>query len=166
MKLLSLKVVSLTKDCVSYKVYLSFKVVTDMELAEKEPANSPQGRVDKTGKASGKRKNTLIFACSGLSNTGKLTMLAASALAFRRRDLYMAVAADKGVDVVEDAVSDGFKILALDGCKDRCATKKLDESGMKADAYLMVTELGIEKTMPSDVKPEYMEKIIQAIKDA
>lgn len=147
-------------------MHLSFKVVTDMELAEKEPANSPPGRVDKTEKASGKRKSTLVFACSGLSNTGKLTMLAASALAFRRPDLYRAVAANKGVDVVEDAVSDGFKILALDGCTDRCATKKLDESGMKADAYLMVTELGIEKTMPSDVKPDYVEKIIRAIKDA
>ncbi len=142
------------------------KVVTDMEFAEKEPANSPPSRVGETGKASGKRKNTLIFACSGLSNTGKLTMLAASALAFRRPDLYRAVAANKEVDVVEDAISDGFKILALDGCTDRCATKKLDESGMKADAYLMVTELGIKKTMPSDVKPDYVEKIIRALKEA
>jgi uncharacterized metal-binding protein len=30
---------------------------------------------------------------------------------------------------------------------------------------MMVTELGIEKTMPSDIKPEYIEKIIRAIKD-
>ena len=137
-----------------------------MESAGTEPTDSPPGRIDGTEKTLRKRKNTLIFACSGLSNTGKLTMLAASALAFRRPDLYMAVAANKGVDVVEDAVSDGFKILALDGCTDRCATKKLDESGMKADAYLMVTEFGIKKTMPSDVKPDYVEKNIRAIKDA
>jgi len=54
----------------------------------------------------------------------------------------------------------------LDGCTDRCATKKLDEAGMKADVYLMITELGIEKTKPSDVKPEHIEKIIRAIKEA
>lgn len=131
-----------------------------------EPIDSLQGRKEETKKASGKRKNTLIFACSGLSNTGKLTMQAASALAFRRPDFYRAAAAHKGVDAVEDAVSDGFKILALDGCTDRCATKKLDEAGLKADVYMMVTELGIEKTRPSDVKPEYIEKIIRAIKDA
>lgn len=137
-----------------------------MELAGKEPTDSLPDRAEGMEKASGKRKNTLIFACSGLSNTGKLTMQAASALAFRRPDFYRAAAAHKGVDEVEDAVSEGFKILALDGCTDRCATKKLNEAGMKADVYLMVTELGIEKTTPSDVKPEYIEKIIKAIKDA
>jgi uncharacterized metal-binding protein len=112
-----------------------------------------------------KRKNTLIFACSGLSNTGKLTMQAASALVFRRPDTYRALAASKGVEDVEDAISEGFRILALDGCSDRCAAKKLDEAGLKADIYIMVTELGIEKTNPSDLKPEYIEKIIRAIKE-
>lgn len=137
-----------------------------MESTGAESVNSLPGKADETKKTSGKRKSTLIFACSGLSNTGKLTMQAASALAFRRPDLYRAAAAHKGVDAVEDAVSDGFKILALDGCSDRCATKKLDEAGMKADVYLMVTELGVEKTRPSDVKPEYVEKIVRAIKEA
>lgn len=116
--------------------------------------------------ASGRRKNTLIFACSGLSNTGKLTMQAASTLAFMRPDVYRAAAAHKGIDAVEDAASEGFRILVLDGCIDRCATKKLDEAGMRADIYMVVTELGIEKTRPSDVKPEYVETIIRAVKEA
>ncbi|WP_011305179.1 putative zinc-binding protein [Methanosarcina barkeri] len=137
-----------------------------MESAGTESINSLPGKTDEMKKSSGKRKSTLIFACSGLSNTGKLTMQAASTLAFRRPNLYRAAAAHKGVDAVEDAVSDGFKIIALDGCTDRCATKKLDEAGMKADVYLMVTELGIEKTRSSDVKPEYVEKIVRAIKEA
>lgn len=123
-------------------------------------------KANETEKPSGRRKNTVIFACSGLSNTGKLTMLAASALAFRRPDMYRAVAAQKGIDDVEDAVSEGFRILALDGCTDRCATKKLNEASMQADIYMMVTELGIEKTRPSDVKPEYIEIIIRAIREA
>jgi len=137
-----------------------------MESADLESGDSLPVRQDKAEKAPGKRKSTFIFACSGLSNTGKLTMQAASALAFRRPDLYRAAAAHKGVVAVEDAVSDGFKILVLDGCTDRCAAKKLDEAGLKADTYLMVTELGIEKTRPSDLKPEYVEKIIRAIKEA
>ncbi len=120
---------------------------------------------NETQKASRKRR-TFIFACSGLSNTGKLTMQAASALAFRRHDMYRAAAAHKGVDAVEDAIADGFRILTLDGCTDHCATKKLEEAGLKADIYIMVTELGIEKTVPSDVKPEYIEKIMRAIRDA
>jgi uncharacterized metal-binding protein len=137
-----------------------------MEAAGKEPTDSLPGKANEMKKTSGKRKSTLIFACSGLSNTGKLTMQAASALAFRRPDLYRAAAAHKGVDAVEDALSDGVNILALDGCSDRCATKKLEEGGLKADVYMIVTELGIEKTMPSDVKLEYVEKIVRAIKEA
>ncbi|RPJ79445.1 MAG: hypothetical protein EHM20_01420 [Alphaproteobacteria bacterium] len=137
-----------------------------MESERTEYKESLCCRANETGNASGKRKNTLIFACSGLSNTGKLTMLAASALAFRRPDMYRAAAAHKGVDAVEDAASEGFRILALDGCTDRCATKKLDEAGMQADIYMMVTELGIEKTRPSDVKPEYIEIIIRAVRAA
>ncbi|WP_279384976.1 hypothetical protein [Methanosarcina barkeri] len=35
---------------------------------------------------------------------------------------------------------------------------------MKADVYLMVTELGVEKTRPSDVKSEYVEKNCQSYK--
>jgi uncharacterized metal-binding protein len=123
-------------------------------------------RPKETESTVGRRKNTLIFACSGLSNTGKLTMQAASALAFRRPDMYRAAAAHKGVDAVEDAMSEDFRILALDGCTDHCATKKLDEAGLKADVYMMVTDLGIEKTRPSDVKPEHIDKIIRAIKEA
>ena len=137
-----------------------------MESGRTEHKESLPAKANETENTSGRRKNTLIFACSGLSNTGKLTMLAASALAFRRPDMYRAAAAQKGVDDVEDAVSEGFRILALDGCTDRCATKKLDEAGMQADIYMMVTELGIEKTRPSDVKPEYIEIIIRAIRDA
>lgn len=122
--------------------------------------------IDNTKKSSGMKKSTLIFACSGLSNTGKLTMQAASTLAFRQPNMYRAVAALKGTESVEDALSEGFRVLVLNGCEDRCATKKLDEAGIQAETYLMVTELGIEKTKPSDIKPEYIEKIIRAVKEA
>lgn len=136
---------------------------------QKEPLKQKEslsGRINETKEPSGKKRSTLIFACSGLSNTGKLTMQAASTLAFRRPDLYRAAAAIKGTGPVEDALSEGFRVLALDGCEDRCATKKLGEARVQAEIYLMVTELGIEKTNPSDVKPEYIEKIIRAIKEA
>ncbi|AKB75963.1 hypothetical protein MSLAZ_2702 [Methanosarcina lacustris Z-7289] len=149
-----------------FETIFSLKVVTTMESNGKEQQELLQSRINKTENPSGKRRSTLIFACSGLSNTGKLTMQAASALAFRRPDMYRAAAAHKGVDAAEDAVSEGFRILALDGCTDRCATKKLGEAGLQAEVHLMVTELGIEKTRPSDVKPEYIEKIIRAIKEA
>ncbi|MDD3042492.1 MAG: putative zinc-binding protein [Methanosarcinaceae archaeon] len=112
-----------------------------------------------------KKERTLIFACSGLSNTGKLSMQAATTLAFRRPGLYRAAAAHKGAEAAEDAVSEGFRLLALNGCSDRCATKKLGEAGLEADCTLMVTELGIDKTRPEDVTPGAIEKIVRAIRE-
>lgn len=79
--------------------------------------------------------------------------------------MYRAAAAHKGADAAEEALSEGFRVLALNGCEDRCATKKLGEAGLEADCSLMVTELGIEKTRPSDIKNEYIEKIIRAIRE-
>lgn len=143
---------------------MKYKGIEQKESLEHKESMS--GKLDEAENSSGKRRSTLIFACSGLSNTGKLTMQAASTLAFRRPDMYRAAAALKGTDTVEDALSEGFRVLALDGCEDRCATKKLGEAGIQAEVYLMVTDLGVKKTTPSDVKPEYIEKIIRAIKEA
>jgi uncharacterized metal-binding protein len=137
-----------------------------MEATEKNNLESQSCSENKPEAPSRGKEETLIFACSGLSNTGKLTMQAASTLVFRRPNVYRAAAAHKGADAAEDALSEGFRLLALDGCDDRCATKKLEEAGLQADCSLMVTELGIEKTNPSDIKNEYIEKIIRAIRDA
>jgi len=137
-----------------------------MEATEKNNLESQSCSENKPEAPSRGKEETLIFACSGLSNTGKLTMQAASTLVFRRPNVYRAAAAHKGADAAEDALFEGFRLLALDGCDDRCATKKLEEAGLQADCSLMVTELGIEKTNPSDIKNEYIEKIIRAIRDA
>ncbi len=136
-----------------------------METAEKNALEAQSGTENGHDAPSRGNERTLIFACSGLSNTGKLTMQAASTLAFRRPNVYRAAAAHKGADAAEDALSEGFRVLALNGCEDRCATKKLGEAGLQADCSLMVTELGIEKTRPSDIKNEYVEKIIRAIRE-
>ncbi|AKB24078.1 hypothetical protein MSMTP_0609 [Methanosarcina sp. MTP4] len=136
-----------------------------MEAAEKNALEAQSGTEKGHDAPSRGNGGTLIFACSGLSNTGKLTMQAASTLAFRRPNVYRAAAAHKGADAAEDALSEGFRVLALNGCEDRCATKKLEEAGLQADCSLMVTELGIEKTRPSDIKNEYVEKIIRAIRE-
>ncbi len=137
-----------------------------MEATEKKNLKAQSGTENGPDAPSRGKGGTLIFACSGLSNTGKLTMQAASLLAFRRPNVYRAAAAHKGADAAEDAVSEGFRVLALNGCEDRCATKKLGEAGLQADCSLMVTELGIEKTRPSDIKNEYVEKIIKAIRES
>ena len=52
-----------------------------MKSGRSEHKESSPVQANEAENTSGRKKNTLIFACSGLSNTGKLTMLAASTLA-------------------------------------------------------------------------------------
>ena len=77
---------------------LLIKVVITVESGRTEHKESLSVKTNETENASGRRKKYPHFRCSGLSNTGKLTMQTASAVAFRRPDTYRAMAAQKGVD--------------------------------------------------------------------
>lgn len=129
--------------------------------AEKMEALPPVGS---EAQKSSKNRKTIVFACGGICDYGKLTKLAATTLAFRKPNMYRAADAEKGIGRVEDAVSDGFRIMALEGCTEYCATKKLNTVGLKAEVRLMTPELGIDTTAPLNMKN--METLIDAIKDA
>lgn len=121
----------------------------------------PQSRNDVQNAS--KNRKTIVFACAGVCDYGKLTMLAASTLSFRKPNMYRAAGADKGIDRIKYAIADGFRVLALEGCTEYCARKKLDEAGLKADVHLMALKLGIDKTTPLNMKN--LETIINAIRE-
>jgi uncharacterized metal-binding protein len=110
--------------------------------------------------------STVLFTCSGISNTGKLTDIAASTLSFRRPDLFRAIPAKKGVESLEDAKKEGELIFVVDGCEEHCAKKKLDGAGIEADMQVVLTQIGIKKTNPSDIKSEYVEQAICVLNNA
>ena len=114
----------------------------------------------------GKFISTVLFTCSGISNTGKLTDIAASTLSFRKPGLFRTIPAQKGVESLEDAKKEGELIFVVDGCEEHCAKKKLEIAGIEADMQVVLTQIGIKKTNPSDIRSEYVEQVISALNNA
>jgi uncharacterized metal-binding protein len=114
----------------------------------------------------GKFISTVLFTCSGISNTGKLTDIAASTLSFRKPDLFRAIPAQKGVESLRDAKKEGELIFVVDGCEEHCAKKKLEVAGIEANMQVVLTQIGIKKTNPSDIRSEYVEQVISALNNA
>lgn len=112
----------------------------------------------------GKLISTVLFTCSGISNTGKLTDIAAKTLSFRKPGLFRAIPAQKGAENLEDAKREGELIFVVDGCEEHCAKKKLEFAGLEADMQVVLTQIGIKKTNPSDIKSEYVEQVINVLK--
>ena len=112
----------------------------------------------------GKLISTVLFTCSGISNTGKLTDIAAKTLSFRKPGLFRAIPSQKGAESLEDAKKEGERIFVVDGCEEHCAKKKLEVAGLEADMQVVLTQIGIKKTNPSDIKSEYVEQVINVLK--
>jgi len=110
--------------------------------------------------------SAVLFTCSGISNTGKLTDIAATTLSFRRPDLFRAIPARKGVESLEDAKKEGELIFVVDGCEEHCAKKKLEVAGIEADMQVVLTQIGIKKTNHSDIKSECVEQVISVLNNA
>lgn len=111
-------------------------------------------------------KSTVLFTCSGRSNTGKLTDIAASTLSFRKPNLFRAIPAQKGAENLEDAKREGELIFVVDGCEEHCAKKKIEAAGIEADMQVVLTHIGIKKTNPSDIKSEHIEHVVKALNNA
>lgn len=67
---------------------------------------------------------------------------------------------------MEDAKKEGELILVVDGCEEHCAKKKLEVAGIEADMQVVLTQIGIKKTNPSDIKSEYFEQVIKVLRNA
>jgi len=89
---------------------------------------------------------TLIFACSGASNVGKMADEAARKLA-REGKGKMYCLAGLGGDVknIIETTRSADRILVIDGCPTDCAKKTLDRVGIGKYAFIRVTDLGLEK---------------------
>jgi uncharacterized metal-binding protein len=64
---------------------------------------------------------------------------------------------------ITDAVEDADLIIIIEGCSDRCASKKIIDVGIRADIHLVATELGIEKNGMAEVQWSDIEKALAAV---
>ena len=111
-------------------------------------------------------KPTVLFVCSGRSNVGKITQIAADILSFHGPNLFRTVPAREGVERLRDAERDGELIFVVEGCGEHCVKKKLDLAGIEPDFQVVLTEIGIEKTVPTDIKSEYIGWVVSELNKA
>jgi uncharacterized metal-binding protein len=104
-----------------------------------------------------------LITCSGLSNTGRLTTQVATILLSRHPAAITWVKAHKGGQHIADAIEDADLVIVLEGCPDHCASKKTIDVGIRADIYLVATELGVEKNGMAEVQWNDVEKVLTAI---
>ncbi len=51
------------------------------------------------------------------------------------------------------------KVICVDGCANKCALKTLENAGIKPEVCIMVTDLGIKKSMDMKYGQEEVQKV-------
>jgi len=88
----------------------------------------------------------LLLTCSGISHTGQLTTMTGNSLRCRHPVLvtrHLRLTALKRP--LEQELQDGECLIAVDGCEECCAKKRMDLIGKTPDAYIVATREGIIK---------------------
>jgi uncharacterized metal-binding protein len=90
--------------------------------------------------------DVMLLACSGGSNVGQLTNQAAVELTREGfGKMYCLAGVGANLKGFVKATGEAPEILVLDGCPVGCAKAIMENAGLPMGAYLVVTELGIEK---------------------
>ena len=104
-----------------------------------------------------------VLACSGGSNVGQITNEVAKRLDMKREAKFFCLAGVGGhVSGIVESAKGADRVLVLDGCAVGCAKRCVEEAGLSGCEYLVVTELGIEKTHSFDLAEDDMAKVLAA----
>lgn len=117
-----------------------------------------------TGGSSG---NVMILACSGGSNVGQLSNRAAVELTQEGFGKMFCLAGIGGhLSGFVQSAKDVPAMVAIDGCAVGCAKAILEQAEVPLKAYLVLTDLEIEKNKDFNLKREEVEKVKTAVKEA
>ena len=111
-------------------------------------------------------KNVMILACSGASNVGQLSNQAAIELTQEGYGKMFCLAGIGGqLSGFVQSAKDVPNLVAIDGCQVGCAKAILDQAGISAKNYLILTDNpGIDKNKDFELKREEVEQVKSAIK--
>lgn len=117
---------------------------------------------DKSHQAPGR----LIFCCSGASNVGVLSFQAAIRLAQEGFGSFSCIAGigSANAPMIRAAKMAGERVL-IDGCPVGCGKKILDANMIPIDRYVIVTELGVDKTHDFDTEDDDLDTVVKGVKN-
>ena len=102
-----------------------------------------------------------IFQCSGSSNVGQAANDACKLLYWEGKAKIGCIAAmGAHIEAFITPNKSGRKVICIDGCPNKCAFKTLEQAEIKPEVVIVVTELGIKKSM--DMK--YGQSEVQRVK--
>ncbi len=108
-----------------------------------------------------------VIACSGISNTGKLTAQAGTMLLRCSCGAVEAcIAATRSTASLEAAVRHADRILVLDGCPDCCGKKKVRALGVEPHLHIVATDCGIRKNGMAEPRFDEIERLSAAVLEA
>jgi uncharacterized metal-binding protein len=93
---------------------------------------------------------TLVFTCAGAAYPGQVANRAGVDL-MKQGDGQLFCIAAVAAEIPEkmERTAKAHIRVAIDGCEDHCCRKVLEKAGMRVDAHVVVTDLGIERSRPS-----------------
>jgi len=91
--------------------------------------------------------NVLVVACSGASNVGQISNLAAMDLSREKIAKYFCLAGvGAHIKGFLKSAKEADLMIAIDGCPVQCATRTLQHAEIEPAIQIIVTDLGIEKS--------------------
>ncbi len=108
---------------------------------------------------------TMILACSGGSNVGQLSNQVAIELTqegFGKISCLAGMGAHLSGFV--QSARDIPELVVIDGCEVGCAKGVLEHAEVPLRAYLVVTDLGIEKNKDMNLKREEIDRVKEAVR--
>ena len=109
--------------------------------------------------------NIMILACSGGSNVGQLSNQAAVELTREGFGKMFCLAGVGGhLSGFVQSAKDVPQMVAIDGCSVGCAKAILEHAEIPMKSYLVLTDLGIEKSKDFNLKKEEIQKVKDAVK--
>ena len=111
--------------------------------------------------------DTIILACSGGSNVGQIANDAAKALTgLGVGRMYCAIGVGAGLENFIKTTREAAQTIAIDGCAVGCVKKAMQNAGLEPTAWVVVTELGIEKKPGFEVTQEQLAQVVGAVDQA
>jgi uncharacterized metal-binding protein len=115
----------------------------------------------------GEQPKRLIFCCSGASNVGALSYLAAIRLAQEGFGNFSCIAGIGGnIPPMIRSAKEAEGRIVIDGCPTGCARRIMDSNLIPIDRYVIVTELGMKKTHDFDVDDCDVGIIVKEVHDS
>lgn len=105
----------------------------------------------------------LIFPCGGISEAGRLTLLASQELILEGKVEWVCLKHIRELPLTGEKADFALRLIAVDGCEKQCGKKYLAKLGRLLEFHLSLPDLGIQTWEGPEGGHEYLQLVKDAI---